>query len=100
MLAINDDLCDANVDQFGDGFNKLVGGLAVEPPVGRDDQDIAIDFLEEQSLLDDTLFIVVSDNGASQEGGPNGVMDVDIRKNVHALVDELVEQYDAFQDNP
>lgn len=32
-------------------------------------------FLEEQSLLNDTLLIVLSDNGASQEGGPNGVMD-------------------------
>ena len=34
-----------------------------------------VDFLEAHELLDDTLLIVVSDNGASQEGGPNGVMD-------------------------
>ncbi len=32
-------------------------------------------FLEQHQLLDDTLFIVLSDNGASQEGGPRGVMD-------------------------
>ncbi len=32
-------------------------------------------FLEQQELLDDTLLILCSDNGASQEGGPNGVMD-------------------------
>ena len=32
-------------------------------------------FLEAQDLLDDTLLIVLSDNGASQEGGPRGVMD-------------------------
>ena len=34
-----------------------------------------IGFLSDQSLLDDTLLMVLSDNGASQEGGPNGVMD-------------------------
>jgi len=32
-------------------------------------------FLREEGLLDDTLLIVLSDNGASQEGGPRGVMD-------------------------
>ena len=32
-------------------------------------------FLEEQGLLEDTLLMLCSDNGASQEGGPNGVMD-------------------------
>ena len=34
-----------------------------------------VSYLEAQELLDDTLFVVVSDNGASQEGGPAGVMD-------------------------
>jgi arylsulfatase len=34
-----------------------------------------VGFLEQMDLLDDTLLIVLSDNGASQEGGPNGVMD-------------------------
>jgi arylsulfatase A-like enzyme len=32
-------------------------------------------FLEERGLLDDTLLMVLSDNGASREGGPFGVMD-------------------------
>jgi arylsulfatase A-like enzyme len=32
-------------------------------------------FLEEIGVLDDTLVILVSDNGASQEGGPSGVFD-------------------------
>ena len=32
-------------------------------------------FLEEIGRLDDTLLIVMSDNGASQEGGPTGVFD-------------------------
>jgi arylsulfatase len=32
-------------------------------------------FLEEVDRLDDTLLVVMSDNGASQEGGPTGVFD-------------------------
>lgn len=32
-------------------------------------------FLEQHHLLDDTLLMVLSDNGASREGGPFGVMD-------------------------
>ena len=32
--------------------------------------------------------------------GPNGVNDPDISKNVYAMAYSLVEQYDAFQDNP
>ena len=32
-------------------------------------------FLDELGQLDDTLLIVMSDNGASQEGGPTGVFD-------------------------
>ncbi|MCH7616414.1 MAG: arylsulfatase [Chloroflexi bacterium] len=32
-------------------------------------------YLESQDLLEDTLLMVLSDNGASQEGGPHGVMD-------------------------
>jgi arylsulfatase A-like enzyme len=31
-----------------------------------------IDYLEESDQLDDTIIVVVSDNGASGEGGPNG----------------------------
>jgi len=33
------------------------------------------DFLDTQGLLENTLLVLVSDNGASQEGGPRGVMD-------------------------
>ncbi len=32
-------------------------------------------FLEGMKMLDNTVFMVMSDNGASQEGGPYGVMD-------------------------
>jgi arylsulfatase A-like enzyme len=34
-----------------------------------------VSFLEERALLEDALVMVLSDNGASREGGPFGVMD-------------------------
>ncbi len=34
-----------------------------------------VDFLERRALLDNTVVMVASDNGASREGGPFGVMD-------------------------
>ena len=34
-----------------------------------------VEFLERRDLLDDTILLVCSDNGASREGGPMGVMD-------------------------
>jgi arylsulfatase len=34
-----------------------------------------VEFLRRRALLDDTLLLVLSDNGASREGGPLGVMD-------------------------
>jgi hypothetical protein len=32
--------------------------------------------------------------------GPNGMHDPQIAKNVHCMVDRLVQRYDTFQDNP
>ncbi len=32
-----------------------------------------VDFLEQQEILDDTLILLLSDNGASAEGGPGGL---------------------------
>jgi arylsulfatase len=34
-----------------------------------------VGYLDERELLDDTILMVLSDNGASREGGPFGVMD-------------------------
>lgn len=33
-----------------------------------------VDFLDALQILDDTLFLIVSDNGASADGGPHGVI--------------------------
>lgn len=47
--------------------------------------------LEQWDLLDDTMLVVLSDNGASREGGPFGVMDeFSFFNGVHEDVEELV----------
>ena len=43
------------------------GFLGQPTQIGR-----LLDYLEENDQLDNTLIVVVSDNGASGEGGPNG----------------------------
>ncbi len=53
-----------------------------------------IDALAELGQLDNTIFIAMSDNGASQEGGPTGVLDEmryynGLRQDVNAAVDRL-----------
>jgi arylsulfatase len=55
-----------------------------------------VTFLEDMQQLDNTLIIVLSDNGASQEGGPTGVMDEfkyfnGVPEDVNALQDRLDE---------
>src|SRR5690606_6758391 len=56
-----------------------------------------IDYLEESGQLDNTIIVVVSDNGASGEGGPNGSFNEnkffnnvpdDVKENL-ARIDEL-----------
>lgn len=49
-------------------------------------------FLEARELLDDTLLMVLSDNGASREGGPFGVMDeFSFFNGMWEDIDQLVE---------
>lgn len=40
-------------------------------------------YLTEMELLDNTLIVLLSDNGASQEGGPHGVIDTTAYENGH-----------------
>ena len=50
-----------------------------------------VSFLERYDLLDNTLLMVLSDNGASREGGPFGVMDEFSHFNAYREeIDELV----------
>ena len=48
-----------------------------------------VDYLESINLLENTLFVVLSDNGASDEGGDHG--NINIRKH-YAFVDEPIEE--------
>ncbi|MDG2262394.1 MAG: arylsulfatase, partial [Actinomycetota bacterium] len=53
-----------------------------------------IDFLEESGLLDDTMFVLISDNGASQEGGKHGTLNElaffnQIRTPVESMLDRV-----------
>jgi len=56
-----------------------------------------IGFLESMGELDDTLVILVSDNGASSEGGPHGsINDVRLWNMMPANVDEMLERIDEL----
>jgi len=55
-------------------FARLQGAYAAM--LEHADQHLArlVDFLETAGIAEDTLILVLSDNGASQEGGPNGMV--------------------------
>ncbi|MEO5839694.1 MAG: arylsulfatase [Acidimicrobiales bacterium] len=54
-----------------------------------------VDFLDEVGELDNTLFIVLTDNGASQEGGARGVLDeMKFFQDIEEDLDEVVQHLD------
>lgn len=56
-----------------------------------------LDFLEEIGELDDTIVIVVSDNGASAEGGPDGTFnEVLFFNQVRERVEDNLRHYDGW----
>ena len=66
-------------DQLTNNEQKFAARLTEAFAAQLDHTDVQIgrlvQFLEEINHFDDTLLIVMSDNGASQEGGPTGVFD-------------------------
>ena len=63
-------------DELSEGERKLFARMAevfagflsyTDAQIGR-----ILDYLEESGQLDNTIIVVISDNGASGEGGPNG----------------------------
>ena len=54
-----------------------------------------LDYLEETGQLDNTIIVVVSDNGASGEGGPNGT--VNEMKFFNGVIDEIEESLKAYR---
>ncbi len=53
-------------------FARLAGAYAAMLHHFDDQLGRLVQFLDDTGQLDDTLIMVLSDNGASQEGGPNG----------------------------
>jgi arylsulfatase A-like enzyme len=56
-----------------------------------------VDFLDARGELDDTVFVVLSDNGASSEGGPTGsVNDMRVWNGAPRTVEEGLERIDQL----
>ncbi|MEY2431892.1 MAG: hypothetical protein QOC92_1617 [Acidimicrobiaceae bacterium] len=55
-----------------------------------------LDYLEETGQLENTMIVVVSDNGASGEGGPNG--SVNESKVANGIPDDITENLAAIDD--
>lgn len=55
-----------------------------------------LDYLEETKQLDNTIIVVVSDNGASGEGGPNGT--VNEMKFFNGVIDDVSQGMKAIDD--
>lgn len=53
-----------------------------------------LDYLEESGQLDNTIIVVISDNGASGEGGPNG--SVNEGKFFNGYIDTVAESMKLF----
>jgi arylsulfatase A-like enzyme len=66
--------------------------------LGHADHEIGrlLDYLEESGQLDNTIIVLVSDNGASGEGGPNG--SVNENKYFNALPDTIEENLKYYDD--
>jgi arylsulfatase A-like enzyme len=67
--------------------------------VSYTDQEIGrlVDYLEESGQLDNTIVVVVSDNGASAEGGPNGSFNENkFFNNVPDTIEDNLKHLDAL----
>ena len=88
-----------NERRFGARLQEAFAGFLdhTDAQIGR-----LVDFLSAQGLLDDTLLMVLSDNGASQEGGPTGVMDEFslfnfMREDVDQIVAERLDDIGTYR---
>ena len=85
-------------DSLNDEEKKLFSRMAevfagflsyTDAQIGR-----VLDYLEESGQLDDTIIVVISDNGASGEGGPNG--SVNEGKFFNGYIDTVEESMKVF----
>lgn len=88
-----DDLSDDKRALFARMQEAFAGFLDhTDDQIGR-----LIDFLEELEVLDDTIVMVVSDNGASREGGPNGTLnELGFFNQEPTPVEDMVERLDEI----
>lgn len=85
--------------ELSDGEQRFAARLqeAFAAMLDHTDQQIGrlTAFLQDLKLLDDTVFILVSDNGASQEGGQLGILDEMKHFNMmHEDLDEALQRLD------
>lgn len=87
-------------DSLGDDEKRLFSRMAevfagflsyTDAQIGR-----MLDYLEESGQLDNTIIVVISDNGASGEGGPNG--SVNEVKFFNGYIDSVEESLKHFDD--
>ena len=87
-------------DSLGDDEKRLFSRMAevfagflsyTDAQIGR-----VLDYLEESGQLDNTIIVVISDNGASGEGGPNG--SVNEVKFFNGYIDSVEESLKHFDD--
>jgi len=88
-----DTLDDAEKRLFSRMAEVFAGFLSyTDAQIGR-----VLDYLEESGQLDDTIIVVISDNGASGEGGPNGsVNEVKFFNGYIDTVEESLALYDEL----
>ncbi len=87
-----DDLDDDEKRLFSRMAEVFAGFLSyTDDQIGR-----VLDYLEESGQLDNTIIVVISDNGASGEGGPNG--SVNEVKFFNGYIDSVEESLKHFDD--
>jgi arylsulfatase A-like enzyme len=87
-----DSLSDAEKRLFSHMAEVYAGFLAhADHHIGR-----MLDYLEESEQLDNTLIVLVSDNGASGEGGPNG--SVNENKMANGIPDDIGQNLAMFDE--
>jgi len=87
-----DSLSDAEKQLFSRMAEVYAGFLAhTDDQIGR-----LLGFLEENEMLENTLVVLVSDNGASGEGGPNG--SVNEMKFINGIPDNIEDNLPLLDD--
>ena len=81
---------EATVRPDGRGVRRA-SSVYTDAQIGR-----VLDYLEESGQLDNTIIVVISDNGASGEGGPNG--SVNEVKFFNGYIDTVEESMKVFDD--